>query len=306
MLLASGQVRDKAVRIAAHLLEAAPDDIDITGQRATPSRAPRTARRPSARSPARRTAATCPQGDEPGLEATRFFTAPGETFPFGVHIAVVDIDKETGRTTLRRFIAVDDCGTVVNPLLLDGQRHGGIAQGAAQALCEEVVYDEDGQLITSTFGDYAIPTAHSLPMFELDRTETTLAAQPARRQGHRRGRHDRQHAGRPERRAGRPAAGRRHQLRHAGLVAEGLARAPGGRRVGTRVLGFGSRERSPKPETQHPEPSYQSAMRAENSSATSSVKPGMTSSRSTAPASTRTIGSASGRKMATSRSTGSA
>src|SRR6185295_8499616 len=75
-------------------------------------------------------------------------------------------------------IAVDDCGTVVNPLLLDGQRHGGIAQGAAQALCEEVVYDDDGQLLSSTFGDYAMPTAHILPNFELDRTETLSPRNP--------------------------------------------------------------------------------------------------------------------------------
>ena len=81
-------------------------------------------------------------------------------------------------STLRRFIAVDDCGTVINPLLLDGQRHGGIAQGAAQALCEEVVYDEDGQLITGSLGDYAIPTAHDLPNFELDRTETPSPRNP--------------------------------------------------------------------------------------------------------------------------------
>jgi CO/xanthine dehydrogenase Mo-binding subunit len=177
MLLASGQVRDKAVRIAAHLMEVAPDDIEITMDGYT-VRGAADQKKTIGEIAGAAYGGNVPQGDEPGLEATRFFTAPGETFPFGVHIAVVDIDKETGRTTLRRFIAVDDCGTVVNPLLLDGQRHGGIAQGAAQALCEEVVYDEDGQLITSTFGDYAIPTAHALPMFELDRTETLSPRNP--------------------------------------------------------------------------------------------------------------------------------
>jgi aerobic carbon-monoxide dehydrogenase large subunit len=177
MLLASGQVRDKAVRIAAHLLEVSPDDIEITaGGFAVKGAEDR--KKTLGEISGAAYGGNVPAGDEPGLEATRFFTAPGETFPFGVHIAVVDIDKETGRTTLRRFIAVDDCGTVVNPLLLDGQRHGGIAQGAAQALCEEVVYDDDGQLITSTFGDYAIPTAHSLPMFELDSTVTTSPRNP--------------------------------------------------------------------------------------------------------------------------------
>jgi CO/xanthine dehydrogenase Mo-binding subunit len=177
MLLASGTVRDKAVRIAAHLLEASPDDIDITTDGYT-VRGAADRKKTIGEIAGAAYGGNVPPGDEPGLESTRFFTAPGETFPFGVHIAVVDIDKETGRVTFRRMICVDDCGTVVNPLLLDGQRHGGIAQGAAQALCEEVIYDEDGQLLTSTFGDYAMPTAHSLPMFELDRTETLSPRNP--------------------------------------------------------------------------------------------------------------------------------
>ncbi|MCC6180129.1 MAG: xanthine dehydrogenase family protein molybdopterin-binding subunit [Chloroflexi bacterium] len=177
MLLASNQVRDKAVRIAAHLLEAAPDDVEVrAGGFGVKGAGERTVTLGQVAAAAY--GGNVPQGDEPGLEATRFFTAPGETFPFGVHIAVVDVDRDTGRTTLRRFIAVDDCGTVVNPMLLDGQRHGGIAQGAAQALLEEVIYDESGQLITSTFGDYAIPTAKSMPNFELDRTETTSPRNP--------------------------------------------------------------------------------------------------------------------------------
>jgi aerobic carbon-monoxide dehydrogenase large subunit len=119
-----------------------------------------------------------PEGDEPGLEATRFFKPADSVFPFGVHIAQVEIDKETGRVTLQKFIAVDDVGNVINPLLLDGQRHGGIAQGVAQALCEEVVYDDDGQLLTGTLSDYALPTAHILPMFDLDRTVTTTDRNP--------------------------------------------------------------------------------------------------------------------------------
>jgi carbon-monoxide dehydrogenase large subunit len=177
MLLASNQVRDKAVRIAAHLLEVSPDDIEITaGGYGVAGAADKSVKLGQIAGAAY--GGNVPSGDEPGLEATRFFTAPGETFPFGVHIAVVDIDPDTGRTTLRRFIAVDDCGAVVNPMLLDGQRHGGIAQGAAQALCEEVVYDDEGQLISSTFGDYAMPTAHILPNFELDRTETLSPRNP--------------------------------------------------------------------------------------------------------------------------------
>jgi carbon-monoxide dehydrogenase large subunit len=177
MLLASGTVRDKAVRIAAHLMEVAPDDIEITMDGYTVKGASGQ-KKTIAEIASAAYGGNVPQGDEPGLESTRFFTAPGETFPFGVHIAVVDIDKDTGRVTFRRMICVDDCGTVVNPLLLDGQRHGGIAQGAAQALCEEVVYDEDGQLLSSTFGDYAIPTAHMLPNFELDSTVTLSPRNP--------------------------------------------------------------------------------------------------------------------------------
>jgi aerobic carbon-monoxide dehydrogenase large subunit len=177
MLITATQVREKAVRIAAHLLEAAPDDVELAdglfGVRGAPDRSATLSQIAAAAY-----AGNVPAGDEPGLQAGRFFKADGETYPFGVHLAVVDIDPETGRTALRRFVAVDDCGPVINPMLVDGQRHGGIAQGAAQALFEEVVYDNDGQLITGSLGDYAIPTAHDLPNFELDRTETPSPRNP--------------------------------------------------------------------------------------------------------------------------------
>src|SRR5205823_7556382 len=125
-------------------------------------------------------AGNIPAGDEPGLEATRFFNQPPgqETFPFGVHLAVVEIDPDTGQVHLERYVAVDDVGPVINPMLVDGQRHGGIAQGAAQALLEQVVYDDDGQLVTGSLMDYAIPTAAHLPDFELDRTETPSPRNP--------------------------------------------------------------------------------------------------------------------------------
>ncbi|MFN8526351.1 MAG: xanthine dehydrogenase family protein molybdopterin-binding subunit [Chloroflexota bacterium] len=177
MLIAGTQVREKAVRIAAHLMEASADDVEVRhggfGVRGAESKTVTLAQVAGAAY-----GGNVPAGDEPGLEATRFFKAEGETYPFGVHIAVVDVDPETGRVTLRKFIAVDDVGNVINPMLLDGQRHGGIAQGAAQALWEEVVYDEDGQLITGSFGDYAMPTAHYLPMFDLDRTVTPSPRNP--------------------------------------------------------------------------------------------------------------------------------
>jgi carbon-monoxide dehydrogenase large subunit len=177
MLLASTEVREKAVRIAAHLMEAAADDVELAdGAFSVRGVAEKSVTLAQVAGAAY--GGNVPQSDEPGLEATRFFKVSGETYPYGVHIAVVDIDKDTGKTSLRRFIAVDDVGNVINPMLLDGQRHGGIAQGAAQALFEEVVYDENGQLITSTFGDYAMPTAHMLPNFELDRTVTPSPRNP--------------------------------------------------------------------------------------------------------------------------------
>jgi aerobic carbon-monoxide dehydrogenase large subunit len=106
------------------------------------------------------------------------FSAPGATFPFGAHVAVVDVDTETGKTVLRRVVTVDDAGTVVNPLLAEGQRHGGIAQGAAQALLEEVVYDADGNPLTASFADYAFLTATEVPSFELAEMETPTSYNP--------------------------------------------------------------------------------------------------------------------------------
>ena len=106
------------------------------------------------------------------------FSAPGATFPFGAHVAVVDVDTETGKAVLRRVVAVDDAGTVINPLLAEGQRHGGIAQGAAQALLEEVVYDAEGNPLTATFADYPFITATEVPSFELADMETPTSYNP--------------------------------------------------------------------------------------------------------------------------------
>lgn len=119
-----------------------------------------------------------PPDTEPGLSATYFFEPKNFTFPFGTHIAVVEIDRETGDIKFLRYVAVDDCGKVINPLLVDGQVHGGIVQSIGQALYEEVVYNEDGQLITGTLMDYAVPRAKHIPTFELDRTETPSPVNP--------------------------------------------------------------------------------------------------------------------------------
>jgi carbon-monoxide dehydrogenase large subunit len=119
-----------------------------------------------------------PAGMEPGLSATNFFEPTNFTFPFGTHIAVVEIDRETGEVKFLRYVAVDDCGKVINPLLVEGQVHGGIVQAMGQALYEEVVYDEQGQLVTGTLMDYALPKAAHAPRFELDSTETPSPVNP--------------------------------------------------------------------------------------------------------------------------------
>jgi carbon-monoxide dehydrogenase large subunit len=177
VLGASERVREKVIRLAAEALEAAPDDVEIStgriGVRGVPDRSTTLGALA-----ARAYNGQVPVGDEPGLEANRFFKPEGETFPFGMHVAVVEVDRETGKVKLIRFLAVDDCGRVLNPMMVDGQRHGGIAQGVGQALFEEVQYDELGQPITSTLGDYALPRATDFPEFELDRTVTPTPRNP--------------------------------------------------------------------------------------------------------------------------------
>ena len=119
-----------------------------------------------------------PPGTEPGISATRFFEPPNFAFPFGAHIATVEVDRDTGQVKILRYIAVDDIGNVINPMLVDGQLHGGVAQGLGPAFLEEVVYSEDGQLLTGTFMDYAIPKAQHMPWIESDRTVTPSPVNP--------------------------------------------------------------------------------------------------------------------------------
>ena len=123
-------------------------------------------------------AKTLPPGMEPGLEATTFFEPPNFTFPFGTHVCVVEVDIETGQVQLRKYFAVDDCGNVINPLLVDGQVHGGIVQSVGQALLEAAVYDEQGQLLTGELMDYAIPRAADMPRMETSRTVTPSPVNP--------------------------------------------------------------------------------------------------------------------------------
>jgi aerobic carbon-monoxide dehydrogenase large subunit len=119
-----------------------------------------------------------PPNTQPGLVATYFFEPPNFTFPFGAHIVVTEVDRETGRITIRRYVAVDDCGKIINPLLVDGQVHGGVAQGLGQALWEEAVYDEQGQLVTGELTDYALPRASFMPFIESSHTETPSPVNP--------------------------------------------------------------------------------------------------------------------------------
>jgi carbon-monoxide dehydrogenase large subunit len=119
-----------------------------------------------------------PPNTEPGLVSTHFFEPSNFTFPFGSHLVVTDIDKDTGQVSVRRYIAVDDCGNIINPLLVDGQVHGGVAQGLGQALWEQAVYDDNGQLLTGEFMDYAMPRAHMMPWIESAHTTTPTPVNP--------------------------------------------------------------------------------------------------------------------------------
>ena len=119
-----------------------------------------------------------PPNTQPGLVATHFWEPPNFTFPFGAHIVVTDVDPETGDIAIRRYVAVDDCGKIINPLIVAGQVHGGVAQGLGQALWEQAVYDDNGQLVTGELTDYALPRAHMMPWIESSHTETPSPVNP--------------------------------------------------------------------------------------------------------------------------------
>jgi carbon-monoxide dehydrogenase large subunit len=170
---AAVKVQQKAKRICAALLEAAPEDIVLADGkyqvRGSPDKFKTMAEIAFA---AHIPPQELPTDVEPGLEETSFYDPENFVFPFGAHACVVEIDAETGEVDVVRYVAVDDCGPAINPMLIDGQVHGGIAHAIGQALFEQVVYDSNGQLVTGTFVDYTLPTAAELPTFETDRTET--------------------------------------------------------------------------------------------------------------------------------------
>ncbi len=169
---AAEKVQDKAKRIVAHKLEAAPEDIELADGsfqvRGSPDKSMTLAEvAGEAYIPG-----DLPDGMEAGLDEMCFYDPENFVWPFGAHACITEVDAETGRVDVIRYIAVDDCGPAINPLLIDGQIHGGIVHAVGQVLYEQVAYDEDGQLVTGTFVDYALPSAADVPSFETARTET--------------------------------------------------------------------------------------------------------------------------------------
>ncbi len=172
------KIKEKGKKIAAHLLEASEADLDYAdGKFFVKGSAGRNKTFQDVALMAY-LAHNLPKGLEPGLEATSFWDPGNFVFPFGAHLAVVEVEPETGHVTLLRYVAVDDVGRVINPMIVDGMVHGGIAQGVAQALWEYASYDQAGQLVTGSMMDYALPKADDLPFFETDRTVTPSPVNP--------------------------------------------------------------------------------------------------------------------------------
>ena len=176
--LACGKVVDKAKKIAAHMLEAAEGDMEFENGRFSVAGSPGTNVSIQDVAAAAYLANDLPEGMEPVLSESHVFDPPNFTWPYGTHVCAVEVDTETGGVTIPKYVAVDDCGPVVNPAIVDGQLHGGIAQGIAQALYEEAVYDSEGNLRTGTMMDYMIPGAPEIPNMILDRTETPSPTNP--------------------------------------------------------------------------------------------------------------------------------
>ena len=176
--LAGTKVKTKMAKFAAALMEASEDDLVFENGTIGVKGAPASAKPFAAVAAYAYVPVPLPAGLEPGLSDEAFWEPTNNTYPFGCHISMVEIDRDTGEPTLLKMVAVDDAGTLINPLIVEGQIHGGLAQGIGQAMIEEVVYGDDGQLLTGSFMDYALPRAIDFPRFELDATVTPTPVNP--------------------------------------------------------------------------------------------------------------------------------
>ncbi|MCZ6559109.1 MAG: aerobic carbon-monoxide dehydrogenase large subunit [SAR324 cluster bacterium] len=175
-VLAARKVREKGMKIAAHLLEVSEADIEWKNYQFQVKGAPAKAKTMAEVAFAAYTNA--PPGEEVGLEATYYYDPPNFTFPFGTYICVLDIDNKTGEFKIRRFVAVDDCGTIINPMIVEGQIHGGLTEGLAIATMQEIRFDDQGNCLNGSFMDYLLPTAVEVPNWDLDRTVTPSPHHP--------------------------------------------------------------------------------------------------------------------------------
>ncbi|HEY6202774.1 MAG TPA: xanthine dehydrogenase family protein molybdopterin-binding subunit [Candidatus Limnocylindria bacterium] len=175
---AAQKIREKVIQIGAHLLEASPADVVVQGGKVFVKGVPEKAKAFGEISMAAYLASNLPEGMEPGLEATTYYDPPNFTFPFGTHVAEVEVDPETGSIEIIRYSACDDCGRQINPMIVEGQLHGGITQGIGQALYETAVYDNNGQLLSGSMMEYHVPTAADVPAFALDHTVTLTKTNP--------------------------------------------------------------------------------------------------------------------------------
>jgi carbon-monoxide dehydrogenase large subunit len=178
LYMALEKIKEKASQIAAHELEVAVEDLEFENGTFSVKGAPERAKTVAELAFSAWHAHSLPKGTEPNLEATAVWDPPNFTWPSGTHVCVAEVDVETGAATIRNYVAVDDCGTVINPMIVDGQVHGGVAQGIAEALFEEAIYDENGQLLTSSMTNYEVPAASDLPSLTLDRTVTPSTTNP--------------------------------------------------------------------------------------------------------------------------------
>ena len=175
---AAEKIREKVIQIGAHLLEASPSDVVVQGGKVFVKGVPEKAKAFGEISMAAYLASNLPEGMEPGLEATTYYDPPNFTFPFGTHVAEVEVDPDTGAIEIIRYSACDDCGRQINPMIVEGQLHGGITQGIGQALYETAVYDTNGQLLSGSMMEYHVPTAADVPAFALDHTVTLTKTNP--------------------------------------------------------------------------------------------------------------------------------